>query len=98
LEHTSLLGGDGQVQLYINPAGNLFGSVASNDGSKFSQISGKHRNYAFHIVFTPPPGISGQSGNSVVDASAEWQSNPERFTVSGEAVGHPYSYTFKRLR
>lgn len=92
------VGGGGQLQLYINPSGDLFGSLASDDGLHFAQISGKHRNYAFHIVFTPPSGISAQSGDSGVDASAKWQGNPERFTVSSEAVGHPYTYSFKRLK
>jgi len=92
------VGGGGQLQMYINPSGDLFGSLASDDGLHFAQISGKHRNYAFHIVFTPPSGISTQPGDSVVDENAKWQNNPERFTVSGEAVGHPYTYSFKRLK
>lgn len=95
------VGGDGQVQMYVNPAGDLFGSFASNDGFQFAQISGKHRGNAFHIVFTPPSGMSNQPSGSiskVVDATAKWENGSDRFSVAGEAVGHPYSYTFKRLK
>jgi len=34
-------GGNGQVQMYINGVGDLFGSFASDDGFRFAQISGK---------------------------------------------------------
>ena len=89
------VGGGGQLQMYINPLGDLFGSLASDDGLHFAQISGKHRNYAFNIIFTPPSGISAQSGDSVIDANVKWQSNPERFTLSSEASLHLSLQTFE---
>lgn len=92
------VGSNGQVQMYINRAGDLFGSFASDDGFRFAQISGKHRDNTFHIVLTPPPGVSQLPTSRVVDATARWENGSERFIISGEAVGHPYSYTFKRLK
>jgi hypothetical protein len=83
--------------MYINPAGDMFG-IASDDGFQFAQISGQHRGNAFHIVLTPPPGLSQLATSRVVDATARSENGSEQFRVSGEAVGHPYSYTFKRLK
>ncbi len=92
------VGEKGQIQMYINPAGNLFGSFASDDGLQFAQISGNHRGNTFHIVLTPSPGVSQLATSKVVDAKARWENGSGRFIISGEAVGHPYSYTFKRLK
>ncbi len=91
------VGGNGQVQMYINPAGDLFGSFASDDGLRFAQISGNHRGNTFHIVLTPSPGSSQVTPSRVVDATARWENGSERFIIAGGAVEHPYSYTFKRL-
>lgn len=89
---------NGQVQMYINPAGDLFGSFASDDGFQFAQISGNHRGNTFHIVLTPSPGLSQLATSKVVNATTRWENGSGRFIISGEAVGHPYSYTFKRLK
>lgn len=94
----SFVGENGQVQMYINPAGDLFGSFASDDGFQFAQISGNHRGNTFHIVLTPSPGLSQLATSKVVNATARWENGSGRFIISGEAVGHPYSYTFKRLK
>ena len=95
---------DGQVLMYINSAGNLFGSLASNSGSYFAQMSGKHRGNAFHLVFTAPPGTIDQYGHSSsepveADATARWEDNQDEFTMSYETTAHhAMVYTFKRLK
>lgn len=97
------IAGDGQIQLYINPAGNLYGNYVSNDGAQFAQISGEHRGNAFHIVFTPPPGTSihnvadGGHDSRVLDATSNFEGS-DQFTISGDTpVGHSYNYTFTRM-
>ena len=57
------VGSQGQVQMYIDPSEQLHGSLASNDGQHFAQITGYHRGNEFHLVFTPPAGVTNQSGN-----------------------------------
>lgn len=94
---------NGQVLMYINAAGELFGSLASDDGLSFAQISGQQRNNTFHIVFTASSGIFDQNGHSStepteIDATARWENSPNRFTVSGQGASHPYRYTFERLQ
>lgn len=91
-------GGNGQVQMYINGAGDLFGSFASDDGLRFAQISGKHHGDTFHIIFTPPPGLSEAATSKVIDATVRWENGSKRFIISGGGVAHPYRYTFKRLQ
>lgn len=78
--------------MYINPAGDMF-DIASDDGFQFAQISGQHRGNAFHLVLTPPLGLSQLATSRVFDATARSKNGLEQFSVSGKAVGHPYSYT-----
>jgi hypothetical protein len=93
------VGFQGQMLLYIDPSGDLYGSFESNDGSKFAQISGNHQGNAFHMVFTPPPSSSYQGEGSepyTVDATAKLESlNHFVISVPGQ-TGHPQSYIFDR--
>jgi hypothetical protein len=95
------VGGNGKVQLYVNPAGILYGSFASDHGLQFAQISGQHRANKFHMILTPPPVISEQSGSQtpkVIDATANWDNPPTEFMLSDEGTGHPHIYRFKRVK
>ena len=93
------VGFQGQMLLYIDPSGDLYGSFESNTGSKFAQISGDHRGNAFHMVFTPPPGSSFYGKDAepyTFDASAKLVSL-NRFVISVPGhTGHPQSYIFDR--
>lgn len=96
------VGSQGQVQMYIDPSGKLYGSLEAKDGENFAQISGYHRGNAFHMVFTPPPGAINQFGNPSpieVDATAKWDSSPRRFVINSMTrTGHSQNYTFERLK
>lgn len=56
-------GSYGQVQLFIDTQGRLYGSLESADGDNFAQIRGQVRGSQAHMTFTPPPGISNQLGS-----------------------------------
>lgn len=96
------VGSQGQVQMYIDPSGQLYGSLQSKEGEHFAQISGYHRGNVFHMVFTPPPGAINQFGNPTpieVDATAQWDGSPSRFVIhSMTRTGHSQNYTFERLK
>lgn len=93
------VGFQGQMLLYIDPSGDLYGSFESNDGNKFAQISGNHRGNAFHMVFTPPPSSSYLGEGSkpyTLDATAKLESL-NRFVISVPGrTGHTQSYVFER--
>jgi hypothetical protein len=96
------VGSQGQVQMYVDGSGKLYGSLQSKDGEDFAQISGYHRGNAFHMVFTPPPGAINQFGNPSpiqIDATAKWEDSPSRLVIySTTRTGHPQNYTFERLK
>lgn len=94
------VGSQGQMLVFIDLSGNLYGSLESNDGENFAQISGHHRNNTFHIIFTPPPGSLNQFGTSesyTVDATATWEPEMHQFVISAPTrTGHSQLYTFER--
>ena len=95
------VGFQGQILLFIDKSGKLYGSFESDDGDRFAQISGTHRGNVFHLTFTPTPGSSyvGDSSSSkpyTVNATAEWEGgNRFSFGVPG-STGHSQSYIFER--
>jgi hypothetical protein len=93
------VGFQGQMLLYIDLSGRLYGSFESNDGSRFAQISGDHSGNLFHLIFTPPPGSSYMGEGSEpynVNATAKLE-GMNRFAISVPGqTGHPQSYTFER--
>ncbi|SRR5579883_2839342 len=99
------VGSQGKVQLYIDPSEQLYGSLASNDNQHFTQISGDHRGNNFHIVFTPPVGVTNQFGDRspvTVNATATWE-KPEngsaRFVIATRTnTGHTQQYEFERVQ
>lgn len=99
------VGSQGKVQLYIDPSEQLHGSLASNDSQHFTQISGDHRGNNFHIVFTPPVGVTNQFGDRspvTVNATATWE-KPEngsaRFVIATRtSTGHTQRYEFERVQ
>lgn len=95
------VGSQGQVQMYIDPSEKLHGSLASNDGQHFAQISGYHNGNQFHIVFTPLAGVTNQFGDSSpveVDATAKYEGSPGRFViVTRTSTGHTQRYEFERV-
>ncbi|BAY50546.1 hypothetical protein SAMD00079811_81750 (plasmid) [Scytonema sp. HK-05] len=95
------VGSQGQILVFIDPSGKLYGSLKSNDGENFAQISGYHRGSTFHMVFTPPPSSLNQFGTAspyTVDGTAEWEQGVRRFVISAPTrTGHSQLYTFERL-
>ncbi|HEY9844896.1 MAG TPA: hypothetical protein V6D03_01745 [Candidatus Caenarcaniphilales bacterium] len=95
------VGSQGQMLVFIDPSGKLYGSLKSNDGKNFAQISGYHRGSMFHIVFTPPPSSLNQFGTAspyTVDATSKWDQGVSRFVISAPTrTGHSQLYTFERL-
>ncbi|MFL9458309.1 hypothetical protein AB0758_45740 [Tolypothrix bouteillei VB521301_2] len=95
------VGSQGQMLVFIDTSGKLYGSLKSNDGDNFAQISGYHRGDTFHMIFTPPPGSLNQFGTSdpyTVNASAEWERGMRRFTISAPTrTGHSQLYAFGRI-
>ena len=95
------VGSQGQILVFIDPSGKLYGSLKSDDGENFAQISGYHRGSTFHMVFTPPPSSLNQFGTAspyTVDATAEWEQGVRRFVISAPTrTGHSQLYTFERL-
>jgi hypothetical protein len=93
------VGFQGQMLLFIDASGKLYGSFESDDGSRFAQISGTHRGSAFHLTFTPTPGSSYLGDSSepyTVNANAKWE-GVNRFVVGVPgSTGHPQSYIFER--
>ncbi|HEY9603182.1 MAG TPA: hypothetical protein V6C85_16325 [Allocoleopsis sp.] len=99
------VGSQGRVQLYIDPSEQLHGSLASNDGQHFAQISGDHRGNEFHLVFTPPAGVTNQFGDPSpveVDATAKWEklaSGSARIVlITRTRTGHTQRYEFERVK
>lgn len=96
------VGSQGRVQMYIDPSEQLHGSLVSNDGEDFAQISGYHRGNEFHMVFTPPPGARNQFGEEKrveVDATAKWDGSPGRLLISTRtSTGHTQRYEFERAK
>ena len=96
------VGSQGQVQMYIDPSEKLHGSLASNDGQHFAEISGYHRGNQFHIVFTSVAGVTNQFGDPSpveVDATAKWEGSPGRFViVTRTRTGHTQRYEFERVK
>lgn len=96
------VGSQGQVQMYIDPSEKLHGSLASNDGQHFAQISGDHRGNEFHIVFTPLVGVTNQFGDQSpveVNATAKYEGSPGRFViVTRTRTGHTQRYEFERVQ
>ncbi|MEH2369800.1 MAG: hypothetical protein V7K75_25375 [Nostoc sp.] len=94
------VGSQGQILVFIDPAGKLYGSLKSNDGENFAQISGYHRGSKFHLVFTPPPSSLNQFGTATpytVDATAKWEQGVSRFVISAPTrTGHSQLYTFEK--
>ncbi len=95
------VGSQGQMLVFIDASGNLYGSLASGDGGNFAQISGHHRGNTFHLIITPPPGAINPRGGSTpytVDAVAQPnQSDANRFVVTAPTgTGHFQSYSFER--
>jgi hypothetical protein len=86
--------------VFIDPSGNLYGSLESNDGENFAQISGHYLNNAFHIIFTPPPDSINQFGTSepyILDATATWEQGMRQFVISAPTrTGHSQLYIFER--
>jgi hypothetical protein len=95
------VGSQGQVQMYVDPSDNLHGSLESQDGEHFAQIGGYHHGNEFHMVFTPPEGVTNQFDNPSpieVDATAKWDRSPGRFVINSMTrTGHSQNYTFERL-
>lgn len=98
------VGSQGRVQMYIDPSEQLHGSLVSNDGQHFAQISGNHRGNEFHLVFTPPAGVTNQFGDSSpveVDATAQWErsdSGAARIVmITRTRTGHTQRYEFERV-
>ena len=95
------VGSQGQILVFIDPSGKLYGTLKSNDGENFAQISGYHHGSTFHMVFTPPPSSLNQFGTAspyTVDATAQWEQGVRRFVISGPTrTGHSQLYTFERL-
>jgi len=96
------VGSQGQVQMYIDPSEQLHGSLASDDGQHFAQITGYHQGNEFHIVFTSPAGVTNQLGNPSpieVDATAKWEDSPGRFVITTQTrTGHTQRYEFERVK
>ncbi|MEH2160486.1 MAG: hypothetical protein V7K38_05445 [Nostoc sp.] len=94
------VGSQGQILVFIDPAGKLYGSLKSNDGENFAQISGSHRGSKFHLVFTPPPSSLNQFGTAspyTVDATAKWEQGVSRFVISAPTgTGHSQLCTFEK--
>lgn len=95
------VGSMGQMLVFIDPSGKLYGSLKSNDGENFAQISGYHRGDTFHMIFTPPPSSVNQFGTAspyTVDATAKWEQGVSRFVLEAPTrTGHSQLYTFERL-
>ena len=93
------VGFQGQMLLFMDRSGKLYGSFESDDGDRFAQISGTHRGNTFHLTFTPTPGSSYLGDSSepyTVNATAKWEGG-NRFTlVVLGSTGHPQSYDFDR--
>ena len=99
------VGSQGQVQMYIDPSEQLHGSLTSNDGQHFAQISGSHRGNEFHLVFTPPTEVTNQFGDSSpveVNATAKWEksnSGSDRLVmITRTSTGHTQRYEFERVK
>lgn len=94
------VGSQGKLQLYIDPSENLHGSLVSNDGQDFAQITGYHRGHEFHMVFTPPTGARNQFGERSpveVDGTAKYEGSPGRFAIETRTrTGHTQNYEFER--
>jgi hypothetical protein len=95
------VGSMGQLLVFIDPRGKLYGSLKSDDGENFAQISGYHRGNTFHMIFTPPPSSVNQFGTAspyTVDATAKWEQGMSRFVIEAPTrTGHWQLYTFERL-
>lgn len=95
------VGSMGQMLVFIDPSGQLYGSLKSNDGENFAQISGYHRGNTFHMIFTPPPSSVNQFGTAspyTVDATAKWEQGVSRFVIEAPTrTGHSQLYRFERL-
>jgi hypothetical protein len=95
------VGSKGQLLVFIDPWGKLYGSLKSDEGENFAQISGYHRGNTFHMTFTPPPSSVNQFGTAspyTVDATAKWEQGVSRFVISSTTrTGHSQLYTFERL-
>ncbi|MBN3877303.1 hypothetical protein [Nostoc sp. JL23] len=93
------VGFQGQMLLFIDKSGKLYGSFESDDGDRFAQISGTHRGNAFHLTFTPTPD-SSYLGNSsepyIVNAIATWKGGNRFILGVPGSTGHPQSYIFER--
>lgn len=93
------VGFQGQMLLYIDPAGRSSGSFLENEGNRFAQISGYHSGNMFYVVFTPPLGSNYMSEGTepyTINAIAKIDGvNRFEFGVPGH-TGHPQSYTFER--
>jgi hypothetical protein len=91
----------GQMLVFIDPRGKVYGSLKSNDGENYAQISGYHRGNTFHLIFTPPPSSLNQFGSDnpdTVDATAQWEQGVSRFVIQASTrTGHSQLYTFERL-
>jgi hypothetical protein len=99
------VGSQGKVQMYIDPSEELHGSLASNDGQDFAQISGYHRGNEFHIVFTPPVGVRNQFGGRspvTVDATATWKQSQNGTAClrlnAKTRTGHTQEYDLERVQ
>jgi hypothetical protein len=95
------VGSMGQMLVFIDPRGKVYGSLKSNDGENFAQISGYHRGNTFHLIFTPPPSSLNQFGSAnpdTVDATAQWEQGVSRFVIQAPTrTGHSQLYRFERL-
>lgn len=92
------VGSRGRMLVYIDPEGNLYGSLRSDEGEGFAQISGQHQGNNFRMVFTPPLGRVTQEGSSTaeeIDGIARWQ-GLGRFVVTATVNGHVQEYVFER--
>lgn len=93
------VGFQGQMLLFVDGAGKLYGSFESDDGDRFAQISGTHSGNAFHLTFTPTPGSSYLGDGSepyTVNATATWDGGNRFILGVPGSTGHPQSYIFER--
>lgn len=94
------VGSQGQILLFIDCAGKLYGSYESYDGKQFVQISGFHRGNVFHMILTTPPSSTGVGGSAsepyTFDATVKWEGANRFGFVDPAPIGHVQSYTFER--
>ncbi|WP_017301950.1 hypothetical protein [Nodosilinea nodulosa] len=85
------VGSQGQIIVFIDPSGNLYGSLEANDGGNFAQISGHHCGNTFYLTFTPPPSSLNQFGTAEpysVEVTATWEQGMNQFVISAPTQGH----------